>query len=229
MEQTKKPRMPGLPMVGNTKAKSAEIVIPIDAHPDVIRGKSSLLEPARKASKVIWDVWHSVKTATGEVEDKKRLAVVAQKAVERAFTVVHTNKGYLKKSRQTLVDKVDATIMPKAPDALGVEIRQHMCQGKQAFMEVSEAIQKGDKRIVAAVLTAPAMLSGLDDQQYNTLKGLAKDIMCPEEAGTITDIDNAVARLERSAAQISVTMAPLIREWLGNDDAAIKELTEHAK
>lgn len=226
---TKKQRIHGLPMVNSTKAQTVGIQIPLDAHPDVIRGKSSLLEPARQASRVMWDVWNKVKVATGEVTDKKRLAGVAQKAVERAFQVTETNVKYLKKSRGVLIEQVAATVTPKAPDALGVEIRAHFKSGNKAFFEVGAAIQKGDKRTVAAVLTAPAYLSGLDDKQYNTLLDMAKKQLCPEDSGTIMDIDNAVARLERSAEQMSTTFAPLIREWLGNDEKALEDLQKHGK
>jgi hypothetical protein len=218
-------RIYGQPMAGSRPT----IEIPIDAHPDVIKGDSPMLEPARRAQTAIWDVWNKVKVAQGEVTDKKRLAEVAQKAVERSLSVTDTNGKHLHQSRKTLVSRIDATVRPKAPDAVGVEIRSHMKAGKKAFFEVAEQINKGDKRTVAAVLTAPAYLSGLDDKQYNTLLDMAQKMFCPDETTTLGQIDKAITRLDRSVEQMTETFAPLIREWLGNDDKALEDLQNHGK
>jgi len=220
---------PGLPMRGNDKDPRRPFEIPIDAHPGIIKGNSPLLEPARRAQTAIWDVWNKVKSAQHEVDDKKRLAQVAQKAVEHSLRVADTSYKHLHQSRQALAEQIDAAVRPKAPDAMGVEIRSHMKAGKKAFAEMAERIQKGDRRTVAAVLTAPAYLSGLDDKQYDTLLGMAEKTFCPDEVATLGQIDKATSRLERSVDQMGETLAPRIRQWQGNDDKALEDLQNHGK
>lgn len=221
---SKKPTY-GLPMKGSVKL----VEIPIDAHPDVVRGDSPLLEPARAAQRSVYEVWTKVREAQQTVTDKKRLAEVAQRAVERSLNLVDQKLDRLRQSRAQLDARVDAAVRPKTHDAVAVEIRGYMQRAPEAFGKVAEMIRKGDRRTTAAVLTAPAYLSGLTDEQHDTLLNMARSVFCPEDVTTLGHLDRAISRAERSAQQLSSTIAPLVRQWRGNDDKALEELESHEK
>jgi len=224
-----KKRIYGLPMAGSSNDPRRPLEIPIDAHPDAVKGDSPLLEPARAAQKAVYDVWTKVRAAQTNVADKQKLADVAKRAVERSLAVADQKLERLHQSRQTVAAQIDGVVRPKAPDSVASEIRTYMQGRKEAFTTLAQSIQKGDRRTVAAVLTAPAYLSGLTDNQYGTLLEMAQKVFCPEETQTVADLDRAIARVERSTEQLTTVMAPLVRQWRGNDDKALEELQNHAK
>lgn len=74
------------------------------------------------------------------------------------------------------------------------------------------------------MLTAPAYLTGIDQKQHRTLYDLACEQFAGEDVQARADLDRAIARVERSAHQLTEILAPRIREWRGNDDRILQEL-----
>ena len=203
--------------------------LPLDAHPGAVKGESPLLNPARKASETLWATWNKLRDAERNVSDKHKLAPLAQKAVERALSSTDKALSALQKNRDTVDAKINQTVLLKTPDALGFEIRAHFKSAKSPFTEVATLVRKGDHRSVAAILNAPAYLSGLTNEQHSTLLELAQKQFCPEETRTLADIDRAAGRLQLTAAHITETLAPRIKEWTGTDDKALEDLQNHEK
>jgi len=215
----------GMPTAGSSSDPRRPLGdLPIDAHPGAVKGDSPMLEPARRASQTLWDTWGKIRNAHETVSDRQRLAAAAQKAVERALSATDKALSALQKNRDVLEAKISSVVCPRSPDALAPEIRAHFRGTSSPFAEASKLLASGDRRSVAAILSAPAYLSGLDDEQHRVLRDLARQRFCPEEAQAVKDIDQAAGRVMMTAGHISETLAPRIREWRGSDAKALEGL-----
>ena len=95
------------------------------------------------------------------------------RAAERAIT---ENIDYLEKKM---------TDLPQPPTAvadvmLAQEIRQHIRRQKSRIDVVMKSIS--DPRMLGAILTAPASLSGLSDTEWNVVRERARTALHPEQA-----------------------------------------------
>lgn len=199
----------------------------IDNHPDMVVNEAIALNPARYALKQVWEQWDKLREAEAVTTDKKRLARAAQSVVSHAQKVADDALKNLDSFRKDLEAKVSNGVAPKTMDYAAGEIRAYWKSQRHPFTGLSNLVKAGDRRTLAAILTAPAYLSGLKDDQHQTLLGLARETWFPEETKTLADIDRAGGRVMIVANTVKSTLTPLIKEWSGEKEekafAAFKE------
>lgn len=202
--------------------------LPPDSHPDSIRGTylardESLLGSMRSAMQSMYDVYDKVNTLGSTVRDKQRLAREALPHVERVTSSVGKAIEQLRKRREALDKQLDEKIIGDGRDPVGAEIRsllQRMPKGNAAI-KVADAARLGDRRTVAAALSAPAWVSGLDEQQRTTLRDVARKALEPDLHGLLGDLAANIERVERAHDVFMNRTAGLIRGWQSQDDALI--------
>lgn len=135
------------------------------------------------------------KLAAGAVDE---LVAASDSASKRVLTVIQKNYDELSKIGQQLDEHIAAAIddpARKTPVGLSVatEIRAHvkaLPDGKRATFAYA-AVEAGDKQTVAALLHAPAYLSGLTDKQMAALRQRAAHAFAPTETTQLEAIRNA--------------------------------------
>lgn len=199
----------------------------IDNHPDLVTNEAIALNPARYALRQIWDSWNKLREAEAVATDKRRLARAAQSVVNNAQKTAEHALTALEGSRKSLEEKLKTEITPSRMDQAAGEIRAYWKGQRHPFTGLSSLVKQSDRRTLAAVLSAPAYLSGLKDDQHQTLLGLARETWFPEETQIIRDINRHAGRVMIAADTVKRTLLPLIAEWAGEKEekafAAFKE------
>lgn len=130
--------------------------------------------------------------------------------------------------RHTLEKKM--TDLPQSPTAvadvmLAQEIRQHIRRQKS---RIDVAIKSmSDPRMLGAILTAPACLSGLSDNEWNVVRERARAALHPEQAEMQKQLAKALQDL-RGGVEAARRM---VRErcQMSQDVASTSEALAHAK
>ena len=112
--------------------------------------------------------------------------------------------------------------LPQPPTAvadvmLAQEIRQHIRRQKSRIDVVMRSIS--DPRILGAVLSAPAALSGLNDVEFNLVRERARTVLHPEQALMQTSLKKALDELREGVAATKRTL--LERCEIGQDDDSL--------
>ncbi len=199
-----------------TKLRIPELAI--DNHPDLVQNPAIALNSARWALKTIWESWHKLRDAELVTTDKKRLARAAQSVVSHADSTCVEAVRMMDSFRKDIETKLTNEITPARPDAAAAEIRAHWKAQEHAFVSLGAAVKAKDRRTMAAVLSCPAYLSGLTDEQHSTLLGLARESWFPEETATLKDIDLHSRRVLLAQGTVKSTLEPLIKEWSGEKE-----------
>lgn len=164
------------------------------------------------------------------------LVEAAQRAFERTARLVDARLASVTGDRDSLAKRLDATLTEPSRSAHGIaqasEIRTHLRSlTKAKVMEtVHAAASLGDRMTVAAVLTAPPYLSGLDAEAHGTLRKAAMTTLEPRLAAAVDALD-AVADRVRQASQSYVGLYARVRRGADAGPssrirAALKALTE---
>jgi hypothetical protein len=135
------------------------------------------------------------------------------RAAERAIT---ENIDYLEKK---------ITDLPQPPTAvadvmLAQEIRQHIRRQKSRIDVVMRSIP--DPRMLGAVLTAPAVLSGLSDAEWNVVRERARTALHPQQAEMQQQLAKSLDDLRAGLKAAS----RMVRErcQMGDDDSIHEQL-----
>jgi len=197
----------------------------IDNHPDMVVNASIHLNAARYALKTVGDAWGKLREAEAVATDKKRLARAAQGVVNLAGKVVTESLTHMDESRKILETKLTNEITPARVDPVAVEIRAHFKAQKRPFMAVASLVKQNDRRTLAAVLSAPAYLSGLDDTQHATLRDMCRSEWYAEDVEALKDMERHGLRLVALLGTVKTTLEPLVKQWANEaEDAAFAKL-----
>ncbi len=85
------------------------------------------------------------------------------------------------------------------------EIRTHI--RSQAEPIQAAYAQRNDPRVVAAIVSAPAMLSGIGEEQKNEFARAARSALWPDETGKVAQFENAVNVIEEAIKQVQRMIA----------------------
>jgi hypothetical protein len=200
--------------------------LPPDSHPSVISRRyaerESVVGVAVEAMEAGYSVFGTINELAGQVRDKARLAQQALPHVERAASKFGRAIDALRARRDALDKQLTEKIVGDGRDHVGGEIRAHLKSLKAAaVLKVADAARLGDRRTVAAALSAPAYLSGLDEKQQETLRGVVRQALEPDLTGVLADLDANLARVERANTVFLEKTAASIRAWRSQDDELI--------
>jgi hypothetical protein len=155
-----------------------------------------------------------IRRFTGHEEE---FAEAAARAHDRAAATVQRRMDELRRYREGLAQKVGAVLdLPdrKSPEGLSVaqEVRSHLkaMEDKERPVFLQRAIQADDKRTVAAVLHAPAYLSGLSDDQSATIRDLAARHWATVDHAQLAAVDVVIDRVEHAGSQMMGRLAKVL-------------------
>ncbi|MEM6257622.1 MAG: hypothetical protein AAGI37_04845 [Planctomycetota bacterium] len=226
--------VPNLPTVDSAqgRALAQKFKPPIDADPRHMRGEQleakgneGLLRDAQGAAAAMFKVWGTVADLRDKVQDKQLLAKKSQSAVERSLREAEPKIARLRERRDAEQAKIKAMFDAGERDQLGREVRDFArTREGDSMVFIGELISAGDQRSVAAVLAAPAFLTGLTPEQQAAARGMAERQFAPEGTQLVDDLDRAIGRLEQTTDAMTSTIAPMINEWRGGDAALLQQL-----
>jgi hypothetical protein len=148
----------------------------------------------------------------------RKRAEVGKKAVAKLddFTKLQIAEHHVENRIAAMRQKIQAQIAQGEPKtsaeaALAGEIRAYI--GKQQNPAMAAVQQKNDPRVIAAILNAPAFLSGLTDEQLGTFRAAALDSSDPaqEERQVSNALDVCRAAI-RAAQHMIARRADLRRD-----------------
>jgi hypothetical protein len=154
-----------------------------------------------RAAKAIQETEHSIVSTPAGLRvgraDLEPLVTAAKAAFDRTANAVDARLKSLETERTDLAKRLDATLTEPSKSAIGIaqasEIRSHLRSfdnPAKALMVVMDAMRAGDRMTAAAILTAPAYLSGLDVAKHGELRQLAAATLEP-------NVDKALTALEK--------------------------------
>jgi response regulator RpfG family c-di-GMP phosphodiesterase len=141
---------------------------------------------------------------------------VADAAAKRAQTAVVKSLGAMAHNETQLAARVamavdDPTRKTSEGQLLAREIRAHVksLSEKNRFQFVAQKIEQGNLKAVAAVIQAPAFLSGLEDSAGATLKTLAEMKFAPIERSQLEATRKALKHVEDASKELADRMYDL--------------------
>jgi hypothetical protein len=134
----------------------------------------------------------------------------AAAAAKRAQTAVAKSLGAMARIEAQLAARIamavdDPTRKTSEGQLLAQEIRAHVrsLSDKNRFQFVAQKIEQGNLKAVAAVVQAPAFLSGLEDSAGATLKTLAEMKFAPIERSQLEATRKALKHVEDASKALA--------------------------
>lgn len=212
---------------------------------DAERDLQAAAEPAVRrqhpvAGSAHTDVTDNVRMVRGKptrIVDAEEFIDAADRAFQRIAPAVDRRVTELKGYRATLEGRVAAAIdNPSRKSAEGLslasEVRAHLKAMKrpdQRTQFVAAALAQGDKATVAAVIHAPAFLSGMTDETHAAIRKAATEKFAPVDSAQLAATDAALVKVmaagsavtRRFADVLAMRQSPLIRA--GRSLSALRE------
>jgi len=211
-------------MAEQTEGVVVRIDIPPDHHPDLIRGESPGAALGRETLTRLYDAYGKINDVAKQVTDKGRLAAAAQPFAERAVHTAGANINRLRQQVEHLDAEIGRALAPPVEPQLASQIRAHWAQqGSEKITGLGRAIKEGDITTTAAVLCAPAYLSGLTADNQAMLRMMAAQRFAPEQVQARAEAADALERADRATRHFMTKMAASIREWSDKDQRVIEE------
>lgn len=210
-------------------ANEIDVRVSLDLDPEAAMGTivdydddtSSYVEPAKKAFTEAYNVLraiHDAKTAVAEdptLTEAGALLKVADFADKRMIAKVYPAWDAASTSLNSKVEawekEMSKEVVSQASQQVSSEVRAHFKGLKtgERMVAISQAIREGDSVVASAVLGAPAMLSGIDEEMKQILlreyherfnPGLTKRLRAVTAARDLIDGKLGVLRKEVSKA-----------------------------
>ncbi len=218
----------GSPSRPPIQSDTRTIEIPIDHHPDAVRGDGPAARAARGALTEIHGAWTRIRDAAADpAVPAPRLAAAAQAAMERALTAADRAAAAIESQADEARRRIVEATRPRVESTLAADIRAFWRE-KGWDKGLVAAVQR-DVRAASAVLTAPPYLSGLDD---GMLEVVQKAAVSAHAAGHQADLQEATAALGKTRAaaeRLTQTLAPRLAVWRGAENQDVKALEEYGR
>ncbi|GEM_PF-6858573 len=199
----------------NKPAKeSVQVTVPGDMYPDLIEKrfetesgeqiKARSRDSLKRAQEVAADTMEQVQDKHNRVMQNQMHTPLKRASMSRSFARQEIDKA--NKSLQKAADKANEEI-EELNSEINQELTQHAEKGRFApeirrnikdldeekrTEAVLKAINEGDKQTAAAVLGAPAMLSGLSKEQHQNLKEIYRNRIHGDKIKRIKALERAL-------------------------------------
>ena len=207
---------PSIPVIDKSRAG---IAAPADYDPGVVEGDSAVAASARSALGGLHAVWKEVgDVARNPSVPAPELARVAQGAVERALRRADKASETIGREVKEAERALEAKIAPKVEGVIATEIRQHWAQrlsGRGDKLGELLAAVRQDVRTSGAILSAPAYLSGLSAEQFETVRAQAIEGHAQEEGAKLKGARRMGELVERASRRLIDELGPRINRWSG--------------
>ena len=87
----------------------------------------------------------------------------------------------------------------------------------------TEIVETGDLTTIAAVLSAPAYLSGLTEKQHDLIRTFAAQTLAPEQTAQRAEAVEALGRVTKANDHFMERIGNQLREWRDDDAKIIQE------
>lgn len=184
---------------------------PIDFDPLVLTKKGVAIDRARKALGKIFNTWTTVADlAKDESIESGDLAKAGRGAVQKALKQADDVIGDLGRQASRLGGGLDH-VLPEVPDALAAEIRGHWARTGGGVHNALKAV-RSDPRTAAALLGAPAYLSGLDEADLKDVRDVAWETYAGSVQEELDGVERAKAVLGRATERLRKQVAEPLEE-----------------
>jgi hypothetical protein len=149
------------------------------------------------------------RTGRRAVVDSEELFKAAGRALEATTQKMQRRYEELGRCRASLAGRVDAALdhpARRTPEGLAIatgvwaHVKSLSAAARLAFVEA--AIKADDKTTVAAVLHAPAYLSGITGEHMSRLRDSAAKRFAPEDSAQLAAVDGAMGRLRYAGSVV---------------------------
>ncbi len=201
------------------------ITVPPDYHPAVIRGDGPASARARVALGAVHNSWSNIAAAAADKSvDNARLARAANNSMGSALKTcddcTETIQAQITHFEKLLAERVQ----PKMSPELAVEIRGHLQRlGRGSISKVRKAVEE-DVRVASAVLSGPALLSGLDERQLDMVRLTAHQSHAPREAAQLREAQEVLAKVNTAGARLAADIGKRLKVWSDQPSAALSKL-----
>lgn len=197
---------------------------PIDVDPAIVQSSHSALEVARRAYTSLNTGWKVLAEASERVQDSDKLSREAKAHTDRVVRLLRSDNDTMWSAYRHLREKIDAAISPHERDPIAAEIRTWLRLQNEPFSAAMKGIADGDKRFVSAVLGAPPVLSGLDQQKQDLLRDQAARVFAFDDYEAMEAMSALAEKHGKYVDRFEKTARQHIKAWETGDDAAIEEL-----
>lgn len=212
-------------MSAEKKPLKLQLALPPSSIPDVISRRHAEREPVvgigYDAMETGYGVFGTINELAAQVRDKPKLAAAVLPHVDRALAKF--DKAIeAHDSRVAALDKhIADRVVGDGRDHVGGEIRQFLRESKTGVTKVLDAARRGERRTVAAALSAPSFLSGITDEQREVLLDAARKVLEPESEDVLADLRMNRARLHTARETFLQKTAAFLKSWRSDDDALL--------
>lgn len=183
--------------------------LPADYMPSAIRGDSPA---ARNATAVLNDLavtWATISEAA-KVSDMAKLAPAARRSYDTVSAKLRTTQATIDSQIAHYAGQIEERIVPRIDAALGAELRNHLRD--KNILEITKAAAS-DPRVSSALLSAPAILTGLKEDQIALVRKNATQAHAPEQAALMDEAVAAGKRIAKAADHIVTGLGSKVVAW----------------
>lgn len=194
--------------------------VPSSLHPSGCPGDGPAATAARHALELCYDVQGRIIDVRKTNADKKLILASAVPAVERATTRADIAIKSVGQQIAHLGNEINSALQAGKVSNPS-EIRAYwLSQGEGTFIKIGALFQKAEDNLqtVAAILGAPAYLSGITPENQAALKDVAAKALVPEKVAAREEAKNALSILEKSTARFAADIGTLLNGM--KDDSA---------
>ncbi len=186
----------------------------VDYHPDTIpvNKASGASNFARSALDVFYTAWATIRsTAADDRVPLADLSAAADKVYNRMNNTLGQASTKIEGCVKHAVEEVDKVIMQRLEPSLQQEIRAHLnnLPNRGARMEAC----RSDVRCAAALLTAPACISGMKPDDIELIRGMASEIHAPEQHAALQTALRCQDKVVKAHGKLLREMGPRIEAW----------------
>ena len=205
---------------------------PPDYDPRTVEGDSPAAKEARACLTVVHNGWSAAaKAAADQASDPQALAAAVTKVVERATERAVSGGRRLDAQISHFREKVEELVKPRIDAGMANAIRAHWREKDGDLTALRAAILSpldGGAQTMSAVLSGPAYLSGLSQENQQVLYTAAAENYAPKEYASLLEARDLSARVEKAAERFSTEMQKRLPGWARPQPAALNKLREMA-
>lgn len=213
---------PGDRPVGELPSKPA--VAPVSASPIIIVGQGPATVVGRQALTTLTDSYVKVNELAHSISDKALLAEGVQPYVEKAIASTGRALETMHAQRDRLATEIQGIVAAKRTPTFHAEIRSHFKATGESSLKLLGHFARGDVDVISAIMTAPPMLSGLSDKEFDVLRMQATLSLCPDKKRALEESDVAIKSVEAARDNFTSTMAGHLVKWQDKQAAQIEEM-----
>jgi hypothetical protein len=228
-------------MAANEDTVPISIMLPPDIHPAVLKSGDpdarSAVADVYNAARKVKDTSREISEQGRPLLKQKKMTerdkalqetwaetqrAQQQELLRRSASMIEAAGTKADKAIATLAARIQhadgeiaKALVPRAQDGpMHTEIRAMIrSRGDDAISVVTSAINSGKRDVVAAVLGAPAMLSGLSDEHHQTLATLARTTLEGAKQKHLENLQRDLKVIQRSREYFLKEMSTFRDKW----------------